>query len=433
MKIAISGWGLVAAAGCGLAAAERAFGEGELPLREIDRQAGYHRPAGARFAALVEESAYQPWLPARVARRMSPPSRFSVVAAKIAMERAGLAAGEGAEAVAGAMGAPAGAAPLDLPLDLSVVISTSFGPSSYTEELLRQIFHDSPMAASPFLFTEAVANAPAAQIALALKAFGPNLTITQREAGPLFALDHGKLDLENGRASRALIASVDEMNPLLHAGLDRYGALAGSRPPRRGNPAEDEVARPFDRRRSGFLAAEGATALLLEKLEPVLARGAVPVGLVHGFAAAFDPTGEVASYGREPEPTGRALARELERQGVDLEAVGAIVSSAAGSRQGDAYEARLLRAAWDGAPLPPIFAPKAYAGSHGGALLAFACWLLDGGRPAPTPGFRESDPALGIVPYAGGRLPVRPLILVAAPAVGGGSAFQVLEAWGERS
>jgi 3-oxoacyl-(acyl-carrier-protein) synthase len=420
LKIAISGWGLVAAAGCGPAAADRAFGLPELPLREVDRSAGYHRPAGARLAALVDEAAYQPWLPARAARRMSPPSRFSVVAAKIAMERAGLAP-PGAPETADA----AGSAPP--PLDLSVVISTSFGPSSYTEELLRQIFHDSPTAASPFLFTEAVANAPAAQIALALKAFGPNLTVTGREAGPLFALDHGKLDLENGRSRRALVASVDEMNPLLHAGLDRYGALAGSRRPRRGEPAEIEVARPFDRRRSGFVAAEGSTALLLEPLQEVLARGGRPVGVLGPFAAAFDPTSEVASYGREPGPTGEALARELARQGVALDGIDAIVASAAGSRQGDEYEALLLRAAFSNRPLPPVLAPKAYAGSHGGALLAFTCWLLDGGRPAPTPGFAEIDKALGIRPYAGEALPAAPRLLLSAPAVGGGSVFQVLE------
>lgn len=420
MRIAISGWGLVAAAGCGPAAAERAFAAGELPLREVDRSAGYHRPAGARLAALVDEVSYQPWLPARLARRMSPPSRFSVVAAKIALERAGLAGDAAPEApVAG------------LPQDTSVVISTSFGPSSYTEELLRQIFHDSPMAASPFLFTEAVANAPAAQTALALKAFGPNLTITQREAGPLAALDHGKLDLENGRAGRAMIASVDEMNPLLHAGLDRYGALAGSRRPRRGTPAEIEVARPFDHQRNGFVAAEGSTALLLEPLEVVAARGGRPVGLLGGYAAAFDPTGGVASYGREPGPTGIALARELDRLGISLEGIDAIVSSAAGSRQGDAYEAHLLEALFRGAPLPPILTPKAYAGSHGGAPLGFACWLLDGGLPAPTPGFLAVDPELGIRPYAGGPLPSRPRLLVVAAAVGGLSACQVLEAYGD--
>lgn len=405
-KTAISGWGLVAATGCGSAAGDRAFGQAELPLREVSRAGAYHRKRGSRLAALVSPEDFAEILPARVARRMSPPSRYSVVAARLALGRAGLPV-EGIEG-------------------LSVVISTSYGPSSYTEELLQQIFHDSPAAASPFLFTEAVANAPAAQVALQLKALGPNLTITQREAGPLIALDHGVLDLENRRAAKVLVAAVDELNPLLHAGLDRFGVLAGSRPVL---GSREEVARPFDRRRGGFIASEGAGALLLEPLADVLARGASPLATIAGHAAAFDPGAEVAAYGREPGPTGQVLRRQLARQGIHPGGIDAIVAAASGSRQGDAYEARLLRSLWGEEPLPPIFAPKAYAGNHGGVLLAFACWLLDGGRPAATPGFAEVDPELGITPYDGRPLPTLSRLLISAPAVGGAVALTVLERW----
>ena len=50
----------------------------------------------------------------------------------------------------------------------AVVIATAFGPSSNTEALLKQILCEGPEAASPSLFIESVANAPAAQIAIAL-------------------------------------------------------------------------------------------------------------------------------------------------------------------------------------------------------------------------------------------------------------------------
>lgn len=405
-KTAISGWGMVAASGCGPAAGDRAFGQAELPLREVSRAGGYHRKEGSRLAALVRPEDYAEILPARIARRMSPPSRYAVVAARLALERAGLATETFDE--------------------LSVVISTSFGPSSYTEELLQQIFHDSPAAASPFLFTEAVANAPAAQVALQLKALGPNLTITQREAGPLIALDHAVLDLHNHRARQVLVAAVDEMNPLLHAGLDRFGVLAGSRSLGR---SREEVARPFDRRRNGFLAAEGATALLLEPLETILARGSQPIALVAAHAAAFDPSAEVAALGREPQPTGQVLRRQLERQGIQPGGIDAIVTAACGSRQGDAYEAQLLRSLWGDAPLPPLFAPKAYTGNHGGAQLAFACWLLEGGQPAATPFFAVADPRLDLSPYDGRPLKTPKRLLISAPAVGGAVALTVLDRW----
>ena len=139
-----------------------------------------------------------------------------------------------------------------------MVIATAFGPSTNTEALLKQILFEGPEAASPSLFMESVANAPAAQIAIALQARGASLTVCQREAGPLLALGTGAAEIAAGRAGRVLAGAVDEMTPLLHALLDRFGALA------RAGADGEELARPFDRRRNGFLAGEGATVAVLE-------------------------------------------------------------------------------------------------------------------------------------------------------------------------
>ncbi len=99
---------------------------------------------------------------------MSPPSKLAVAAARMALRCAGLPGKDEA--------------------GTATVIATAFGPSSYTEALLKQILLEGPEAASPSLFTESVANAPAAQIAIACKARGPSVTVCQREAGPLLAL-----------------------------------------------------------------------------------------------------------------------------------------------------------------------------------------------------------------------------------------------------
>ena len=58
----------------------------------------------------------------------------------------------------------------------------------------------------------------------------------------------------------------------------------------------------------------------------------------------------------------------------------------------------MLRAAWEGAPLPPVAAPKAVIGEYGGGLLAAAVLAAAGAPLGPTPGFAEPDPELGIVP-----------------------------------
>ena len=116
-------------------------------LREVDRSAGYHRPGGARLAALADLSELGKLVPAALSRRMSPPARMAVAAMQLALRDAGIPAG----ADHGATG---------------IVTGTSFGPAWVTEQLLRQILGQGPEHASPALFTESVASASAAQMAM---------------------------------------------------------------------------------------------------------------------------------------------------------------------------------------------------------------------------------------------------------------------------
>lgn len=398
----IAGWGYVGPTGAGREAAEAAFARGELPLTEVDRSAGYHRRRrgeglGSRSAALVPPEAVRGLIAPRQLRRMSPPSRFAVAAAKQAT----------------------GVWPEADDRLTAVISSTGYGPSSFTEQLLRQILLDQPAAASPFLFTEAVANAPAAQVALGMRARGPNLTITQREVGPVLALGRAKQWLEAGRAERAVVVAVDEVNPLLHAALDRFGALAGSR-------GGQETARPFDLRRNGVVLAEGATAVALESEEAARRRGAAgPLWWLRLQVGGFDPSAAATSWGRQPERLAADLRRQLERHELDPASFEAVVCGAAGSRQGDLAEAVFLRALFDQKP-PPVLAPKGLTGEHGGGLLAGALWLLDGGRFITPPGFQQCDPACGVVPSAGDALAPR-RVLVGALAVGGAAAWTILE------
>lgn len=422
-EIVITGWGAVGPSGAGRDAVAQAFRDGGPPLREVDRSSGYHRQRGARLAATIgPDLDLTAWISPRQARRMSPPSRLAVASARMAFEQAGLEEGEAAER------------------NTAVVTSTSFGPSSYTEDLMRQILLDAPTAASPFLFSEAVANAPAAQVALLLKAKGPNLTVTQRESGPLLALAHGAETLRRGRAGLALVAAADESNSLLHSVLDRFGALAGSRPrdDEARNRPRREVARPFDRRRDGFVLGAGATALLLETAESAAGRGTRPLATLRAVISAFDPNSHEAGWSSDPEPLATALHRGLERHDLDPSSIDLVVAGASGTPVGDRLEALVLRHALLGhqatnldTRLPTVLAPKAYTGEHGGSSLAGAMLAcdppVDGAPLAATPGFREVDPELGLVPFQGGVLPTARRVLVSTLAAGGSSVWAVLD------
>jgi len=400
--VLITGLGTLGAWGGGSERLAAALAAGAPLAREVDRSAGYHLPHGARRACLVPPGELAGWLSPGEARRMSPPSKLAVTAARMALRCAGIAS-EGAD--------EAGTA---------VVIATAFGPSSNTETLLKQILDEGPEAASPSLFMESVANAPAAQIAIALKARGASVTVCEREAGPLIALGTGAAEIAAGRAGRVLAGAVDEMTPLLHALLDRFGALA-----REGEDGE-ELARPFDRRRNGFLAGEGGTVVVLESAASLAARGGRALARVLARGSAFDPTAPPSGWGHGHKALARSLRRTLERAGLKPGDVGLVVSGASGAREGDRLEAEVLRAVWEGGPLPPVAAPKAVMGEYGGGHLGAAVLAAAGSSLGPTPGFAEEDPELGITPLDGPLREAPSVVLATSLAAGGAAAWVVL-------
>jgi 3-oxoacyl-[acyl-carrier-protein] synthase II len=401
--VVITGVGTLGSYGYGLSRLAEALAAGTPRVAEVDRSAHYHRKGQARSAALVDGQDLAPWLAPALARRMSPPSKFAVAAARMAREDAGLAEGATSGPVA-------------------VVLATSFGPTSFTEKLLRAILAEGPESASPFLFMECVSNAPAAQVAIDCGATGPNVTIVQREAGALIALGRGATAVAQGRVERALVGAVDEMTPLAHAVLDRYGALArpcGTAP---------EGARPFDRCRNGFLASEGATVLVLEAEGAAVARGARILSRVLASGGAFDASASRVGWGRGDAVLSRELRRLLARAGCGPEDVDRIVSGASGSVAGDRLEGCVLRGAWDGAALPPVLAPKGVTGEYGGGFLAAAVLGTQAVGFGPTPGWGGPDPAIGVIPHGGGPLPAPHRVLASSLASGGAAAWVLLEA-----
>lgn len=397
-EIVVTGFGTVNAAGCGRGPTAAALRDAAPSWSEVDRSAGYHRRGGsARLAGLAGGHDLSAWVGGAAARRMSLLSKLAVAASRMALAEAGIEAGT-----------ELGGKPT------AMVFANAFGPSTVTEKILVQIETEGPLAVSPALFTESVANAPAAQVAIVCRALGANITVTQREAGALIALARAAGEVARGRAGYSLVVTVDEATPLLHAVLDRFGALA--------RPGEfGEEARPFDRRRDGFILGEGATALVVETAASAELRGARVLAHLLGSASAFDPGAPAAGWGSDPAVLAPALERLLAHTGE----IGAVVCGASGSVAGDRLEALLLKAVTGDRPLPPLLVPKAVLGEFGGAQLAAAVLALAGEPFGPVRGFSEVDPELGVRPHAGGA-PAPAALLISSLATGGAASWAAL-------
>jgi 3-oxoacyl-[acyl-carrier-protein] synthase II len=218
----------------------------------------------------------------------------------------------------------------------------------------------------------------------------------------------------------ALVLAVDEMTALLHRVLNRFGALARARD-------DGEMARPFDRRRNGAVASEGACALVLESAEHCRRRGGQPLARLRAQVAAFDPSAPSAGWGSRCEELASQLRQGLLRQGIPVDSIDRVISGACGHREGDRAEARVLRSLWGETSLPPVLVPKATVGEYAGGFLASAVLAATGAPFAATPGFRRVDADLGVVPYDGAPLAPPRRILVSTLAVGGSAAWLVLE------
>lgn len=375
MTVAITALGTLGAAGS---------------LTRVDRGGGYHRDGGSTEAALVGELDLRRWIRPLAMRRMSLPSRYAVAAARMALDDAEQA-------------------------HCGVAMATSYGPAAHTQRILDQLFAEGPQAVSPALFTECVANAAAAQMAIQLGLRGPNHTIAGREDAALAAVGCGAAEIRAGRAPRMLVGAVEEMTPLLHASLDRFGALT----PR--------VARPFDRDRDGFVAAEGATVLALEATDAALARGTSILAELRAWGGCNDPSAGRVGWGSGYDRVAASIARSLARAGIELETIDLVISGASGSRGGDRMEAKMLRSLWGARPLPPVVAPKGLTGEYGGGFLAASLSYL-GDRPLPGDvGFQSVDPELDLTPVRAASVAVGGRALVTDAASGGSVSWLVLE------
>jgi 3-oxoacyl-(acyl-carrier-protein) synthase len=291
----------------------------------------------------------QPDIPANKARRFDRGSQFAIIACAEAVAEAGYAIAADPESIGIALG------------------TGSAGAGALTE-FLRVLLLESPEAAPPFHFPNTVANAPASQVSIELKLYGPNVTITQKDPSALNALLFASLALSSGRARAMLVGGVDEWNPVYAMGFDRVGALRG------------------ERRASGIVQGEGAFAVLLETEQRARERGALPLARVAAVGVAGVPS-EPYRFAPDPDAIERAIRGAMEGAGVEPQDIAVWLPSRNGVRDMDEAEGLVMRRLFGAEPPREVSVKDAIGemAAAGGAQIVAACRAIADGNGGPFP------------------------------------------------
>ena len=344
--LAITGAGAVCALGRTSRDFYRRLRAGETSIRPFTPEE--RRGMQATHVARYDSFTPQPEIPAMKARRFDRGSQFAILACSEAINEAGFDVARAPESVGIALG------------------TGSAGAGALTE-FLKVLILESPEAAPPFHFPNTVANAPASQVSIELKLYGPNVTITQKDPSGLNALLFSSLAVTSGRARAMLAGAVDEWNAVYAMGFDRVGALRG------------------EKRASGIVQGEGGFAVLLETEEAARARGARPLARLAGIGTAGVPT-EPYRFAPDPTAIARAIRGALAAAQAEPGGVRLWFPSRNGVVEMDRAEEAVMSELFGGAVPPGVSVKEAIGemAAAGGAQIVAACRALadpDGSFP----------------------------------------------------
>jgi 3-oxoacyl-[acyl-carrier-protein] synthase II len=166
---------------------------------------------------------------------------------------------------------------------VAVVMGCGMGGTEKWEEQTRRLDQHGPEMVSPLGIPMIIPNMAAGEISIDLRARGASLATSTACASGATALAIARDMLAAGACDIAVAGGTEAaVSPLTTTGFHRMGALSTR------TEAVSEASRPFACDRDGFVMAEGAGVLVLERAEDARARGRHTRALLAGCGVSSD-------------------------------------------------------------------------------------------------------------------------------------------------
>jgi 3-oxoacyl-[acyl-carrier-protein] synthase II len=342
--------------------------------------------------------------------------QFGLVAAREAMDQAGLPArleGVAAERT-------------------GVIFGTGLGGVGTLVDGITINALRGPDRISPFFIPMGIPNVGAGQIAISFGMTGPNFTTVSACATGGHAIGEAWETIRRADAETMIAGGAEAgiREPLV-GGFDSMHALS------RRNDDPEAASRPFDQGRDGFVPGEGAGAVVLEELEHARARGATIYAEIIGYGATAD-----ASHITLPAPGGmgavKAAQRAMRKAGLEPADIVHVNAHATSTPEGDKAELQAIRTIFgEGAGSVSVTANKSMIGHTLGAAGAIEAIVtiqtIREGCVPPTINLGAPDPAaegLDVVTGAARSQDV-PIALSNSFGFGGQNTALIVRRWTE--
>jgi 3-oxoacyl-[acyl-carrier-protein] synthase II len=215
----------------------------------------------------------------------------------------------------------------------ATIIASGVGGEPLMVQSAHIIAEKGPRRLSPFTVPAFLANLAAGWISIRYGYKGPIGTPVTACAASAQAIGDGMRLILTGEAEVAVVGGAEgSVDPVSIGGFSAARALNTSF-----NDNPQGASRPFDRDRAGFVLAEGAAVLVIEKLSHAKKRGATPLAVLAGYGTSAD-----AYHLTSGEPTGagaqQAMRKAIAMAGISSDAIGYVNAHATSTEVGDAAE-----------------------------------------------------------------------------------------------
>ena len=370
-RVAITGVGAISALGRNAAEFADSLRQGRPGIGPIESTgcSQLRFPNGAE----VRSYSHQPYFDDRRADFMDRFAQFAVIAAREAVEDAGVT------------WTP------ELRESAAIITGSCVGGQGTEDIGFQEIYKFGHNRVHPLTIPKTMANAGASHISMEFGITGPSFTISTACSSAGHAIGQAFWMVRTGLTDLALAGGSEA--PFSFGILKAWEAMRVVSP---------DTCRPFCKDRRGMILGEGAAMFVLEPLELAVARGARIHAEIVGFGMSSD-----ACHITQPSPDGaaRALRAALRDAGLAPEQIGYINAHGTATLANDPTEAAAIRSVFGAhADRVAVSSTKSMHGHALGAAAALECLaavtaLRDGVLP-PTANFTEPDPQcdLDVIP-----------------------------------